>query len=94
MSLSRKGDDTHMGKIYEIKDRGFEFYKDGNHTGHYARGLAIDERHNEIKLELLCNGSRVWLPKYILELVCTNHADFGRSKPIKPYIDGWVPSKQ
>jgi hypothetical protein len=79
-----------MSKIYEIKDHEFEFYKDGKPTGHYARGIALKDGGTSLKMELLCNGVKVWVSKDKLILICDDNHTFGRKyhEPIyTPYLN-------
>ena len=66
-----------MGKslwqIYEVIDRDYEFMKDGEPTGHYARGVKLGSRGTgydvEYKLKLLCNLDEVWVRSRICKLI-------------------------
>jgi len=65
-------------EIYEIRDKDFEFYKKGEPTGHFVRGVAIGGDTHNIQLELLCNGHKLWFPKSMLIKVCDDNMDMGR----------------
>lgn len=72
-------------KVYEIRRDDFEFYKDNKPTGKYVRGIAINGTSDKLRLELLCNGMKVWLPKCDLIMISEDNQTLGRGY-YEPFI--------
>lgn len=76
-----------MSRVYEIKDPFFEFYKKGKPSGNFARGIVIDGDDTRLRLELLCNGLKVWVRKDKLIFITEDNHTLGRNYKGPTFID-------
>jgi hypothetical protein len=58
-----------MDIIFEIIDNDFEFFQKDKPSGHYARGLLIEESKHTYTIKLFCNNENYKIDKSKCKLV-------------------------